>query len=366
MVKEVLEENIIIKSYGDKISRELDVFYNPIMKLNRDISLLVIKSYFDKKIKFCDPMAASGIRELRFVKTIPECFDKITMGDVSEIAIENIKKNFKENNLDLDKIELNRSDAINTIAMQYYDFIEIDPFGSPVPFLDIAIQRIKHKGILSVTATDTAALCGTYPKTTARRYNIKVNKTLWYDEVGLRNLIAYCQVQSAKYDKAIFPIFAYCSDHYYKIFFKVEEGREKANKMLKELSWISWDKKTQNIEINELQTKDSFGKIFVNNYVDKKFISKLMKNLNLIEENKKVEKLINSLNDEEDILGYYIPSKFQKEFKISTCPKFEVIEEELKKRKYKFSRTHNNKDGIKTDCDYKIFIEILKNKFKNT
>jgi len=36
------EEGVKIYSYGEKISKELTVFYNPIMKLNRDISLLVI------------------------------------------------------------------------------------------------------------------------------------------------------------------------------------------------------------------------------------------------------------------------------------------------------------------------------------
>ena len=44
------EENISITHYGELISKELKVFYNPVMKLNRDMSLLLIKSYFDKPI----------------------------------------------------------------------------------------------------------------------------------------------------------------------------------------------------------------------------------------------------------------------------------------------------------------------------
>ena len=49
-------------------------------------------------------------------------------------------------------VELKVENALNTIASEYFDYIEVDPFGSPVPFLDIAIQRIKHNGILSVTS----------------------------------------------------------------------------------------------------------------------------------------------------------------------------------------------------------------------
>ena len=30
---------------ADKISKEMDVFYNPIMKINRDISILLLDTY---------------------------------------------------------------------------------------------------------------------------------------------------------------------------------------------------------------------------------------------------------------------------------------------------------------------------------
>ena len=45
-----------------KISKEMPVFYNPVMKLNRTISVLLIKSFFDKKIRIAEPLAGSGIR----------------------------------------------------------------------------------------------------------------------------------------------------------------------------------------------------------------------------------------------------------------------------------------------------------------
>ncbi len=369
-IKEVNEEGIIITSYGDKISKELNVFYNPIMKLNRDISILVIKTYFSnyniKKIKFCDPMGASGIRELRFLKTIPEMFNKITIGDISIEAINNIKNNFNKNKIPLDKIELKRGEAINTISSQYYDFIEIDPFGSPVPFIDIACQRIKHNGIISVTATDTAALCGTYPKTTLRRYNIKVKRTLFYDEIGLRNLIAFCQIQGAKYDKSLIPILSYSSDHYYKIFFKIEDGREKAFKTIKELNYIETNIKSQYIKINEFETKDSIGKTFTKNFNDKEFLKKVLNNIELINDKKKVEKLIYNLLHEGNEVGYYIPAKLQKEYKLPNCPKFEIIKEELIKLNYTYSRPHNNRFGIKTNANPEIIVKIIReNKDKN-
>jgi len=364
MTSTITEEGIQIKSYGDKITKELDVFYNPVMKINRDISLLVIKSYFTttnkKQIKFCDPMSASGIRELRFVKSIPEIFEKITMGDISTSAIENIKKNFKDNNLPLDKIELNRDDAINTISKQFYDFIEIDPFGSPVAYIDVAIQRMKHNGILSVTATDTAALCGTYPKKTLRRYGMKVKKTLWYEEVGLRNLIAHCQVQAGKYDKILIPEISFSYEHFYKVFFRVEDSRSKATKAITDLKYLKWDKKTQETTVCNFGNIETFGKTYIGELNNKNLLKVMIENLNLIEETKKIEKLLNNLSEEVNVLGHFNIHKIEKEYGFSTNMKFDVLIEKLKEKGFEASRPHCSRLCVKTNAKVDDIIELLK------
>lgn len=355
----VTEEGVKIKSYGDKISKKLNVFYNPKMKINRDISLLVIDSYFtEKKIVYCDPMAASGIRQLRFLKTIPNKFSKLVTGDISKTAISNIKKNFLLNFMFTRKLEFSHENAINTISKQFYDFIEIDPFGTPVPFLDVSCQRIKHNGILSVTATDTAALCGTYPKTCLRRYGIKVEKPLWHEEIGLRNLIAYCIIQGAKYEKKLTPIVSFTNEHFYKIFFKVEEGRRDAYDEVKKLSYISIDRKSQEIKVDKYESKNSLGKTYIGKLNDKKFLKSL--NLNLIKDNREVGKLINKLIDELDCIGHFNTDKLQKEFKFSSNIRRETLFEELRKKKYKVSIPHNSRKGIKTNASSKVIVNIMK------
>lgn len=356
----VEEEKIQIRNYGNKISKELKVFYNPLMKLNRDISMLVIKSYFNKQIKFCDPMAASGIRELRFLKTIPEMFNKLYIGDISKTAIKNIKKNAKSNKISLKKVKLKQQNAILTMMDEMYDFIEIDPFGSPVPFLDIAIQRIKHEGILSVTATDTATLCGTYPNKTLRKYGIKVEMTHFHEELGLRNLIAYCQVQAAKYDKKITPIISYSQDHYYKIFFKVEDGRQKAIDMIKKLSHITWERKTQDVEILKYEKENSLGKTYIGKLCNFNFLIEIKKNINLIEDNKKINKLTDKLITELDIVGYYNIDKIQKENKFTCKMKYDEIISKLENKGFIVSRTHNSRVGIKTTAKCKDIMEVMK------
>ena len=360
MSKSVVEEDVVIKSYGEDISKKLDVFYNPEMKVNRDVSLLLIKSYFDKNIKFCDPMAASGIREIRFLKSIGECFSKIVMGDISKVAVENIKMNFKRNNVSSDMVQIGCDNAVNTIASGYFDFVEIDPFGTLVPFLDVAIQRVKHKGILSVTATDTAALCGTYPKKTLRRYGISVFKTLCYEEIGLRNLVAFCQREGAKFDKALVPVVSFSSKHFYKVFFSVRESRSLSYDIVRSHMYYFWDKKTQEFDLSEFELEGYFGKIYVGALNDRKLLRKMIRNSHIIKESKEVLVLIEKLLNEIYVFGYYNVHKLEKEFGFSTRIRFDELVSELEVRGFEVSRVSNNRLGIKTNAKSKDLVGVMK------
>lgn len=355
------EEGVKIPHFKDKISKKLDVFYNPLMKLNRDISLLVIKSYFkDKKIVFCDPMAASGIREIRFLKKIPENFSSLYIGDISKKSINHMKKNFKLNKVSMKKCLFFNQGANKTILESHFDFIEIDPFGSPSYFLDAAISQIKNNGILSITATDTSALCGSYPKKCLRKYSILVNMTFSYNEIGLRNLIAYCQVQAGKYDKFLVPIVSFSKDHYYKVFFKVQRSSLKSLNSICDLKFLFWDKRTQEFEKLDFSKRGCIGKTYVKSLSDKSFLNSLKQNLKLIEDNKKVSELIFDLENEIDVVGSYNIHKLQKYQNFTFDFKFDKIIQILEQNNILCSRVQNSPLCLKIDSNCKKVVSILK------
>ena len=129
---EIQEENSV-KFYTPKetkITKKLPVFYNPLMKLNRDISIEVIKTLKPKKI--CLPLAGTGIRALRILKETPS--KEVLINDFNPKAKKIITKNLKLNNL---KTEVTSKDA-NILLREStgFDYIDIDPFGSPVYFMD--------------------------------------------------------------------------------------------------------------------------------------------------------------------------------------------------------------------------------------
>ena len=51
-----------------------------------------------------------------------------------------------------------------------WDIVDIDPYGSAASFLDGTIQAVKTGGLVCVTSTDVATLCGNHPDTCFYKY----------------------------------------------------------------------------------------------------------------------------------------------------------------------------------------------------
>ena len=61
------------------------VFYNPVMELNRDISVLAFQAYqrlVGREISICDPLTGSGIRGARFAAEI-RGVKKVVISDIN-------------------------------------------------------------------------------------------------------------------------------------------------------------------------------------------------------------------------------------------------------------------------------------------
>ena len=160
------------------VNASMEVFYNPIMISNRNISIALLSALGAKNMKMADIMAGSGIRSLRFLRELDDSI-------IGQLVVNDSKTNFaktffalcKDNEILINelvesgKMKIIVGDANEAVMKSKgFDYIEIDPFGTPNPFLSSAIARISRGGIVAVTATDTAALTGTYPKVTYRKY----------------------------------------------------------------------------------------------------------------------------------------------------------------------------------------------------
>ena len=234
----ITEGSVTFRASQGVISKKLSVFYNPVMKFNRDVSILLLNAIGRKNMRIADPLAGSGVRSLRFFRELKEgIVEHIAINDYSEAAIKTIKSNFHEDELSTERVSFHSDDAtLFLLNSTGFDYIDIDPFGSPNPFLDAAIKRISRDGILAVTATDTAALAGTAPRACRRKYWAIPLRNELKHEVGLRILIRKIQLVGAQYDKALLPVCSYSREHYYRIFFRVDKSKEACDTLLKQHS----------------------------------------------------------------------------------------------------------------------------------
>src|SRR3989344_7463135 len=76
------------------VSKEMKVFYNPVMGINRDISVLLLNSINNNDLQIADPLAASGIRSISFLKELnKDKISRIYINDFDKNAVKSIKEN---------------------------------------------------------------------------------------------------------------------------------------------------------------------------------------------------------------------------------------------------------------------------------
>lgn len=204
---------------GGKLSKKDPVFYNPFMELARDVSVAVAKVV--KPESYCDAFAGSGARGVRIAN---EAGCSVTLNDLNPRAVELVKDNLELNSVEAEVTQL---DARKLLVGRRFDFVDVDPFGTPVPFIESAVQSLGNKGVLGVAATDTSALCGTYPKACRRKYDAVSLRTDYYNELGLRILLGFIARTALRYDYGVEVLFSHCTRHYFRAYVGLDRRRVK-------------------------------------------------------------------------------------------------------------------------------------------
>jgi len=187
------------------------VFYNPVMELNRDVSVLAFQAYqrlCKREISICDPLTGSGIRGIRFAAEI-QGIKKVVISDINErsfkLALHNVHLNKLEDRITVQHKDANCLLSCHGAPHRRFDIVDVDPFGSPVPYLDSAVRALRNKGLLAVTATDLAPLCGIHAKACIRKYGGKPLRTEYCHELGLRS---HCRCKAGHWHtRCLQPLF---------------------------------------------------------------------------------------------------------------------------------------------------------------
>ena len=362
----------------EKVSSQAPVFYNPHMELNRDLSILAIQVFQneqEREINICDLFGGSGIRGIRYKNEISGV-GEVSINDISETANHYERHNIELNGLD--DVEVYQHDASMFLRMKRgeFDVIDIDPFGTPSPFIDSAGYCARRDSLLCVTATDTSALCGTYQEPCIRKYNSKPYKSEYCHETGIRILAGFVALSLSKYAKFIEVKMSHSTEHYMRLYLEVNKGSKKTDSSLKNIGYISHCR-------NCLHRQTSYGlatpidetcpvcgeklvhagPLWLGPIQDGEFIEKMISEADNKKINSKKEalKLLNKCLAEADAPAtFYDVHSICKSLKVS-APKFDLIIEELENNGFIAIKTHYNPLGIKSDAGIEDIKNILIN-----
>jgi len=226
----------------------LSVFYNPVMVFNRDLSIIALNSFINlywpnKEIVAIDPLSATGVRGIRYSLELNNS-SKIIINDIDKDSYNIMIKNVELNRLKNVEVYNREANALMRSLRfeQGYpiNIIDLDPFGSVIPFMDTSISIASKGTLIALTSTDLAVLGGSKYLAAKRKYRVNLINTKHYREIAIRVLLAFIAYLSASYDKVIKPLMSYSVDHYARIYLLIEKGAKKSEDMLNRLGNFSY------------------------------------------------------------------------------------------------------------------------------
>jgi tRNA (guanine26-N2/guanine27-N2)-dimethyltransferase len=348
-------------------------FFNPSAKLSRDISILAYRAFLQdmrkNKKTFGDPLSGVGARALRVAVEVPE-IDEVYINDLNPLAVE-LSKKTAQLNFVRRKCKFSVNEACKFLLSCHaengdrFGIVDLDPFGSPAPYIDCVIRSVLDSGLISVTATDTAVLCGVYNDVCFRKY------------YGRAIILSLISLTASRLGLSIEPLFAHSYSQYIRVYARVKLSSTEANKVHQKLGFLQHCLNCGNRMVAKEYSKsevcglcgNSFnlaGQLWVTRLFDKIFIEKMdtsypKRSGTCVENNSAVNRSILSacLEEHDDIPYYFVTDEIATKLKTSPYSIEKVIER-LSGSGYRASKTSFNTRGFKTDARIKDILDLLR------
>ncbi|UNQ74338.1 50S ribosomal protein L11 methyltransferase [Infirmifilum sp. NZ] len=221
------------------------VFYNPRMKCSRDLSTVILSAYVKlsarKEVSVIDVMSGTGVRGIRYVLEVPGV-SQVILNDVDPKAALLARENVALNGV-TDVVKVFSKEAHEILASTKAEVVDLDPFGTPAPFIHPALRAVRHGGLLCATATDLPPLLGIYPSACIRKYFSKALEAEFSREQAVRVLLYFIAREAAKLGRVIRPFYSYYLDHHIRVCVIVEK-KERSGFLEENLGFILYNPKT--------------------------------------------------------------------------------------------------------------------------
>ncbi|MDW0172957.1 MAG: tRNA (guanine(10)-N(2))-dimethyltransferase [Nitrososphaeraceae archaeon] len=356
-------------------------FFNPNAKWNRDISMLVYKVYTSssKNKTLADSICGVGARGLRASVEVPQ-IETIYFNDLNPIAIEFAKESAKLNQVQYKCIfktnEVCKFLNFEEREIRRFDIVDLDPFGSPSPYVDCVLRSVSNGGLISITATDTAVLCGVYPSVCYRKYYGFPIRSEYSNEIGVRLLVSFIALNATRFDLSVVPYFCHSNLHYLRVYLKIIFSSTLANTVSSKIGFIKHCQKCKSRRVEKIREPNLVcdlcgakcimaGPLWIDSIFDSDFVNSMLNELKNSEnrtsprnDHNRLLKMMQICTSELPIPAYFETDSIASSAKKSSISLDKVIST-LASNGFQSSKTTMNEKGFKTDASPKEIIELL-------
>lgn len=359
------------ESLTAKVPPKTPAFFNPVARLSRDLSLTAYRAFLPSLTSktFADGFAGIGARALRVATEIPE-MSEVYSNDINATAVAAAKEAARLNKVE-DRCHFSINEVCKfllegTTEADRFGIVDLDPFGTPARHVDCVLRAVLDGGLVSITATDTAVLCGIYPEVCLRRYYGRPLNNSYGNETAIRLMLSLIALTASRLELAIQPVFVHATMHYMRVYARVSVSSSQANDVYANIGYVlhcfqcghriqaaEYEKKKCELCGSAMRTG---GQLWTGILHDREFIGRMLAQ----DPERQSTKILEAAQDEISEIPYYFKAD-EISAKNRTNPRsLPTIVEKLRSSGFAASRTALNPGGFKTDARLDQILSTLK------
>lgn len=353
----------------------LPVFFNPRSKVSRDIAVLVTSTYFKGRggLEMIEPLTGLGARIIRLMLEAG-VFERGLGVDRNELAVRLARMNCELNGL-TGRLDFVRSDA-NLVLVEAaaegrrYDYVDIDPSGSHVPYIENGIRACRIGGLLGVSATDLAALSGSSPQTSEWRYGVSSCRTPFLKEVALRTMIYSVIRSAARLEMVASPVLSAYVSFFVRAFFTLDRGVTKVRQLLRKIGYLSYCERCYDVRrfgsLSDIELTCRFcssrvkviGPLYLGELSSPEFCRATLASGDR-EEFREAHSIVSKIADELQDVPYYYPVSLIARLARKSTPSPIKLVNTLRIIGYRATLTHFDPSAVKTDAELMEVVRLV-------
>jgi tRNA (guanine26-N2/guanine27-N2)-dimethyltransferase len=188
------------------------------MAFDRDLNVAfarALEATGRPRLEGWEMLGATGVRGLRLAHET-DLLETLLITEREEEAVAVIERNVEE--LHLPRVHVHPADARTPPPEGPFDYVDLDPYGSPLPYLNAMFRSVRLPAIVAVTATDLMVLAGIVRGACEARYGARPLHGRLAPEGGLRILLATLAKEARRHRATLTPLLSYVHDHHVRTY----------------------------------------------------------------------------------------------------------------------------------------------------